>query len=55
MVDIKALGRPPAFGFIQFDRNSDAEDAVAGRDGYEMEGPPRPQQSRSNSKIALGV
>ena len=37
-VDLKLPPRPPGFAFIEFDRSRDAEDAVAGRDGYDFYG-----------------
>ncbi len=37
-IDIKTPARPPAFAFITFDDNRDAEDAVRGRDGYSYDG-----------------
>ena len=35
---LKVPARPPAFAFVTFDHPRDADDAVRGRDGYEMAG-----------------
>ena len=37
-VDLKLPSRPPAFAFVEFDNARAAEDAVAGRDGYDFHG-----------------
>ena len=37
-IDLKLPSRPPAFAFVEFDSARAAEDAVAGRDGYDFHG-----------------
>lgn len=37
-IDLKLPPRPPGFAFIEFGSSRDAEDAVAGRDGYDFYG-----------------
>ena len=37
-IDLKLPTRPPAFAFVEFDSSRAAEDACAGRDGYDFHG-----------------
>ena len=37
-IDIKTPARPPAYAFITFDDDRDADDAVRARDGYNFDG-----------------
>ena len=37
-IDLKLPSRPPAFAFVEFDSARAADDAVAGRDGYDFHG-----------------
>lgn len=37
-IDLKLPSRPPAFAFVEFDNARSADDAVAGRDGYDFHG-----------------
>lgn len=37
-IDLKTPSRPPAFAFISFDDERDAEDAIRGRDNYDFDG-----------------
>ncbi|EQC37061.1 hypothetical protein SDRG_05288 [Saprolegnia diclina VS20] len=37
-IDIKLPSRPPAFAFVEFEDERDADDAIRGRDGYRFDG-----------------
>ncbi|GJN31439.1 hypothetical protein PR202_gb19839 [Eleusine coracana subsp. coracana] len=37
-IDLKIPPRPPGYAFVEFDDPRDAEDAIAGRDGYNFDG-----------------
>ena len=55
-VDLKLPSRPPAFAFVEFDTARAADDAVAGRDGYDFHGERlrvRPSTPRSLPAVSL--
>eukprot|EP00602_Paraphysomonas_sp_CaronLab_P010238 CAMPEP_0185017486 /NCGR_PEP_ID=MMETSP1103-20130426/430_1 /TAXON_ID=36769 /ORGANISM="Paraphysomonas bandaiensis, Strain Caron Lab Isolate" /LENGTH=227 /DNA_ID=CAMNT_0027546915 /DNA_START=59 /DNA_END=743 /DNA_ORIENTATION=+ len=37
-IDLKTPSRPPAYAFVSFEYQDDADDAIRGRDGYDFDG-----------------